>query len=132
MKIKLVMFFSLSILLSGCSKENKAKEAIKRSLFYTMINYGSYEPIEFGPLDSNVNEEISNNIIASTHISAYTNNFKKTRPMAKYIAYKMNHKFKASNEVGALVINDYTFFFDKDLKHVITYRDNIKERKKGL
>jgi len=107
MKIKLVLLFSLSILLSGCSKENKAKEAIKRSLFYTMINYASYDPIEFGPLDLNINEENINN---------------------KHIAYKMNHKFKASNEVGTLVINDYTFFFDKDLKYVITYRDNIKQK----
>jgi hypothetical protein len=53
MKTLLYTIALLSMLLcSGCSKESKAKSAIKNYLFKVMYDYNSYQPVEYGKLDS--------------------------------------------------------------------------------
>lgn len=49
---KLLLLLILSTALTSCSNEQKAKKAIKEHLSKTMHDFKSYEPVEFGTIDS--------------------------------------------------------------------------------
>ena len=53
-KKRLLFIIAICFLLTACSKEDKAKKAIKNHLAKTMHDFDSYEPVEYGTLDSTV------------------------------------------------------------------------------
>lgn len=51
MKIYPIVCLMAMVLLSGCSKQYKAKRAIKEELRLTLHDYKSYEPVQFGKIE---------------------------------------------------------------------------------
>lgn len=111
----------------GCStKEDKAKKIIKKDLSTTMNDFTSYEPIEFGKLDSMITKydetEFLNNdsliFYEKSDIPILLKRYKETfKPT--FIGYRMSHKFRGKNNLGALIINEYNYYFDPKIEKII-------------
>lgn len=114
-----IMLFSLIVI--GCSKEDKAKSLIKEELAKTMNDFKSYEPVEYGKLDSNITS-YEKDFSKSDSI----NEIERVSFKPKFIGYGMIHSFRGKNAVGGTVLNRYWFYFDKNLTKVTKAIDDIK------
>ncbi|SHG07750.1 hypothetical protein [Pedobacter caeni] len=59
-----------SVLFYSCSKEDKAKKSIKEYLSKTMHDFKSYEPVEYGTLDSSYSDYKSSDIYKKKNLTA--------------------------------------------------------------
>jgi len=91
----------LLTLIIGCflscskpTKEDMAKDLIKKYMIENLNDPKSYEPISFSKLDS----------ISVVH------------PVL--LGWRMTHKFRAKNGFGALGIQNMEFFFDKEVTKI--------------
>jgi hypothetical protein len=136
MKKLLTLLAILTIISTSCSKEDKAKKLIKAELSKNMNDFKSYEPVEFSKIDSaftsyegaeyermlELPEDQFNEAMKKDSLDRV--NFK---PVFK--GYSMLHSFRAKNSLGAVVLNRYRFYFDKDLDKVTSTVDDIQFEK---
>ncbi|MES1221633.1 MAG: hypothetical protein ABUT20_39400 [Bacteroidota bacterium] len=94
---KILLFFIL--LLFACSQTNEQKSAIaiKKFLQNVLNDPSSYEPVDFGKLDSLFLRDPSNN-------------------QKFFSGYSVVHSYRAKNAFGALVLSVDTFWIEKNYK----------------
>ena len=150
----------VAITLVSCSKspEQKAKDLIKEEMKKSMNDFSSYEPVEYGKLDSSFSvldistEQLSfdayskeaKKILGDMEIEAVSNlddykidkvyfdSYKfKMDSVSKIIdakaksfkpefkGWKMSHKFRGKNKMGAVVLNSNIYEFDKDITKIV-------------
>lgn len=120
--------------ITGCQKsnENKAKELIKKHLSTTMNDFKSYEPVEFSKLDSAMTEFDEEDFLNTDTLAIFSQSeiellLKKNRDnfKPKFEGYKMSHRFRGKNALGALVINESNYYFDPEISKIIKSVDRI-------
>lgn len=119
---------SLVVVASCSSPESKAKKAIREYMKRTMNDLSSYEPIEFGSVDSSfaisdmpwekafelrkkvrymdvkhLNKDDADNIDALKDSLS--------RLESSFTGFMIEHTFRASNQFGAKMLVDGVFFF---------------------
>ncbi len=138
-------FFVIVLVLTSCTKSNedKAKEGVKDYLKTNMNDFKSYEPVEWGAVDSlflecqetqeykELNDSIafyfdkSNNNTSHEEWQKYFDLHQKASNKLivmlkmykpKFDGYKIIHKYRGTNELGAMVLNETWFYLDKDFK----------------
>jgi hypothetical protein len=134
MKRILFLFFAVFALMACSQKtpQQKAEAAVKQYLQKNMDDPSSYEPVEFGKLDSAYStlEDDSayiamNAEIAGIYPETIADINKKTalqNNLTKYISsyknkwtgYTITHKARAKNKLGALVMENLKFTLDKN------------------
>lgn len=149
---KLLLLLTATLILSSCSNEQKAKKVIKEYLSKNMNDFKSYEPIEFleiEPIYSHRYESVPDaeeilrdsigmskmfsslsdpdtvkkyNIIMDELMAPLREAEKNHVP--KLLKYEITHRFRGKNLVGTLVLNQWTFYLDKDLTEVIDVNQN--------
>lgn len=96
---KLLLLITCVVMLVGCqSKEEKAKELIKDHMFKTLLNFESYEPIEFSIIDSVFSDIYSDSLVRN---NAY-----------KYMAYgelfkEISEEVDYNLEIAGIYNNSY-------------------------
>lgn len=149
--MKRIIFLFIGIfLMHGCSSETKTQRAIKEYLSRNLDDFDSYEPIEFGSVDSVFNNRYENmpdsesvlrdSIMAQKLVNDYTNNpdslnkytlilneaTQKLKEGTKdykrtLIGLEQFHKFRAKNKLGGTAIHIGLFTLDTKLEKVIDF-----------
>jgi hypothetical protein len=139
----LLVVFS-TIIVSCTSPEKKAQKAIKDYLQANLNDAKSYESVEFGKLitdstefyaplydyaieesayksDSLLYDEFHDNsdkakmLESENQLNEKKKEFEKAKANFKSeLIYKMSHKYRAKNKLGAVILEENTFIIDKD------------------
>lgn len=145
---KLILFSLVATFLVSCSQEQKMKSEIKEYVNTNFNDPKSYDPVEFKVIETvssysyaqNKIEEHKKNIeinqkaylkdpneayktlidMDKLQIEIYKDSFKSKEPRC-YIA---THKYRARNAMGALILEEKAFLFDKNYKLVGVYDYN--------
>jgi len=130
------------LLLAACSKEDKAKKLIKESLSKTMNDYKSYEPVEYGRLDSNFTfykgwdySNINGLDYQEINKRFAQDSIAKSKFVPQFNGFVMTHSFRGKNALGALILNTYRFEFNKAIDSItsaVNVEEEAKERKRLL
>ena len=142
--VPIAVFIILLLLFCiGCkNKDDKVKELIKQELSKTMNDFKSYEPVEFGKLDSTftaydratfslVDTIAAESIEKQLKIEKEFNEEQDRKEKAfkkEFTGYAMTHTFRGKNSFGAMVLSKYRFFFNKELTKVTESFDVIAQQ----
>lgn len=128
MKKRILTFIALSVILFSCSNNtDRAKKLIKEELSKSLNDFKSYEPVQYGTLDSTFTsfDDTKYRLDDSLEMMEDKKGFK---PILN--GFRIEHSFRAKNSFGAYVLTKYYFFFDPELKKVEEYYDIEKEKER--
>ena len=147
-----IIIYALLLLLAGCkppvppTAEDIARSKVKEYILTNTRNPKTYEPIEWGTLDSmfttsnhkidslekvveicNITIDMYFKMSHLTGVTNWMNSLKKTNAQLReakqsfipeYIGWRLRHKYRAANEFGVLDIYEQTFTLDIDMLEV--------------
>lgn len=126
----------MSSFLLSCkkSRESKAKELVKQYILKNSNDADSYDPIDFGSLDT-----FKNSVLFSDYYQEVLEDFHEAqegstwKDEAQYelhrlskdsilnpLSFSMTHEFRATNGFGAKVIFNKKFYFNADIDSIIS------------
>jgi hypothetical protein len=113
----------LVLLISSCSginniKGNRVHSGINDYLYEHLNDYNSYESVSFSEVDS-LYDIPFNNLLSS--ITSDTFNIHDVNNLYKFSGYQITHKFRATNEFGALVLYEEVFILDTNFAVIEVY-----------
>lgn len=115
MKYLFTLFLAVSLI--SCSqetkqeltKQQKAELKIKDWLFKNLNDTTGYQSVEFDSIQNDSTSFIDTSIVPEVS-DKLRREFK-----PEFTGFKINHKFRAKNAIGATIINNYTFHLDTAL-----------------
>jgi len=137
----------LAFLVIGCSPSNekKAQKLIAAELKQSLNDYSSYESVSYGTLDSVFNSLLEDTVYFSKKMDLeryqvlvpiepkYQDSINALKPYVdsveqafkpKLVGWRMSHKFRSNNALGAKVLGEYLFFFDTELTKITETKTN--------
>ena len=145
-----ILLIGFVCVLGACSSSNedKAKRTVKDYLKENLDNFKSYEPVFWGNLrefsidsikqnDSYYQEHLHSSIEYAEIVAQIEgcraryeseqeklSNYLKTA-YPDHSCWVIDHKYRASNNIGALILNEETFYITKDCSSVINTSGTI-------
>ena len=137
------------------SNEDKAKRTVKDYLKENLDNFKSYEPVFWGNLrEFSIDSIKQNDSYYQEHLHSANEALKRSKELliiidsykskkdtisieyaeivaqiegcrARYECWVIDHKYRASNNIGALILNEETFYITKDCSSVINTSGTI-------